>query len=467
MGQVRAGAKPVGTLEVGVHTSYKYRLYPSPAAAALMARYAAAERVIYNRAVRHQRELWALAARRRQLGGRMAWPDVALTYRDVSVWAASEAPWLAGIPGRVRFAALEIARRALVDSRRVADRAAPRFRRRFGGTDGFAWAAVLAGGELRKVSGRWWEVRLPTCRGTEALWARVRVDADRQPPPDAHRRGKLLRITCDAAGTWWLSITTRTPAQPAAPPASCGIDLGVVHTLTLADHTGRVLHLDAPRLLTEAEKGRLVRLQRATARAQRANPCPQRPCPHTGGGCWRTSARHHERRRQIAVLRRLERRRAGDWIERVTTHIADRYQLVGVEDLHIGAMTASASGTVEAPGRNVAAKRALNRSILQQRWGIILRRLDEKVTARGGHVVRVRAANTSRRCFACGHTAAANRKTQAEFGCTACGHSDGADANAARNIHQLALQGHPPARGGAATEPPNAPLAATDAEARR
>ena len=349
---------------------------------------------------------------------------------------------------------------------RIADRAAPRFRRRFGGTAGFAWEAVLAGGELRKVSGRWREVRLPTCRGTEAVWARVRVDADRQPPLDAHRRGKLLRITRDAAGTWWLSMTTRTPAQPAAPSASCGIDLGVVHTLTLVDDTGRVLHLDAPQLLTEAEEGRLVRLQRATARARRTNSCPQRPCPHTDGGCWRTSARHHERRRQIAVLHRLARRRAGDWIERVTTHIADRYQLVGVEDLHIRAMTASASGTVEAPGRNVAAKRALNRSILQQRWGIILRRLDEKVTARGGDVVRVRAANTSRRCFACGHTAAANRKTQAEFRCTACGHSDGADANAARNIHQLALQGHPPARGGAATEPPSAPLGATDAEAR-
>ena len=37
----------------------------------------------------------------------------------------------------------------------------------------------------------------------------------------------------------------------------------------------------------------------------------------------------------------------------------------------------------------------------------------------------------------CGHTAAANRKTQAVCQCTACEQTNGADANGARNILAL------------------------------
>ena len=95
-----------------------------------------------------------------------------------------------------------------------------------------------------------------------------------------------------------------------------------------------------------------------------------------------------------------------------------------------------------------------------------MRRLDEKLIARGARLVTVPAPNTSRRCAECGHIAAANRKTQAQFACVACGHADGADANVARNILDLALQGHPPARGGAAAERASAPVTATDVEAR-
>ena len=461
-----AGPTPEPASAVDSHTAYKYRLYPSPEAAGLLARYAGAERAIYNRAVQRQRELREVSARSEQLDGPLPRDGGELTYRDVSEWAATEAPWLREIPGNVRGQAVRIARRALVDSFRLEDRKAPTFRPRRGGTHGFSWQAVLAVGEVRKISKRWHEVRLPTCQGAAAVWCRVRVDADRQPPAAAYRAGKVLRVTRDAAGTWWLTMNDAAEAQPTAPEASsCGLDLGVVCTLTLADDAGGVLRLNLPRLLSREESRRLRRLQQAQNRARRTIPC-RGPCGHDPGGCWKTSTRYRKRRREIAVLRRTERRRAGDWIERVTTRIADRYQLVGVENLKVRAMTASAAGTIEAPGRNVAAKRGLNRVILQQRWGTIVRRLDEKVAARGGQLVRVPAPNTSRRCHPCGHTSAANRETRAVFRCEACGHTDCADANAARNIHQLALQGHPPARGGPATERASAAVTATDVEDR-
>ena len=461
-------AAPKATKQANPPMAYKFRLYPSPAATLLMDRYAAAERTIYNLAVEYQRQLGELEAQRRRLGGRMSWPDAALDYDDVNTWAAAEAPWLRDIPGSARAQAVLITRRALLDSFLVKGREAPRFRRRHGGTNGFSWQASRAsGGDVRKISKRWHEVRLPVARGATAVWCRVRVDAGRRPPPAAYRAGKVLRITRDATGTWWLTMTAPAAPTPAAPEASsCGIDVGVANTLTLADHTGRVLHINMPHLLSSAESNRLRRLQQAQDRTRRTIPC-RGPCPHTAGGCWKTSNRYQHRRGEIASLRRRDRRRAHNWTEKVTTNIANRYRLVAVENLSVRAMTASAAGTAEAPGRNVAAKRGLNRSILQQRWATIICRLDEKITARGGQLVRVPAPNTSRRCHACAHTAAANRKTQAIFACTACGHTDGADANAAHNIHQLALQEHPPARGGPANEPASAPMAATDAEDRR
>jgi len=46
---------------------------------------------------------------------------------------------------------------------------------------------------------------------------------------------------------------------------------------------------------------------------------------------------------------------------------------------------------------------------------------------------------TSQRCFACGHTERANRKSQSEFLCCACGHTAHADVNAAKNIAWAAV----------------------------
>ncbi len=51
------------------------------------------------------------------------------------------------------------------------------------------------------------------------------------------------------------------------------------------------------------------------------------------------------------------------------------HDLIAVESLAIGAMRASACGTVEAPDRNVLAKAGLNRGKSEQAWGAELLRL--------------------------------------------------------------------------------------------
>ena len=62
------------------------------------------------------------------------------------------------------------------------------------------------------------------------------------------------------------------------------------------------------------------------------------------------------------------------------------------------------------------------------------RQLTYKEQWRGGVVVLINPANTSRICSACSHKACENRQSQAHFQCVACGHSENADLNAARNI---------------------------------
>jgi putative transposase len=78
-------------------------------------------------------------------------------------------------------------------------------------------------------------------------------------------------------------------------------------------------------------------------------------------------------------------------------------------------MTRSAVGTVEQPGRNVAAKSGLNRSILDAGWGMFLRVLAAAAESAQRELIAVDPTNTSRRCPACGHCAAGNRVTQAVF----------------------------------------------------
>ena len=136
----------------------------------------------------------------------------------------------------------------------------------------------------------------------------------------------------------------------------------------------------------------------------------------------------------VARLRAREADRVKDWVERTTTTLVRHYDLVAIEDLRVKAMCRSGRGTIEAPGRHVAAKSGLNREILARRWGLFACRLNDKATLAGVVVVKVNPANTSRRCHACGHVAAENRKSQAVFGCVACGHAAHADVNAARNI---------------------------------
>ena len=97
----------------------------------------------------------------------------------------------------------------------------------------------------------------------------------------------------------------------------------------------------------------------------------------------------------------------------------------------MAAMTATACGTVEAPGRNVAAKAGLNRSILDAGWTQFTRILVAKAESAGRPVIFVNPSSTSIDCHTCG--ARCVRPRQDTVVCPVHGELD-ADLNGARNI---------------------------------
>jgi len=80
--------------------------------------------------------------------------------------------------------------------------------------------------------------------------------------------------------------------------------------------------------------------------------------------------------------------------------------MIRVENLNIKGMARSARGTMENPGRKVAAKAGLNRGILKSGWGTLVARLEQKASRR---VEKVKAAYTSQTGNACKHLAADSR----------------------------------------------------------
>jgi putative transposase len=102
-------------------------------------------------------------------------------------------------------------------------------------------------------------------------------------------------------------------------------------------------------------------------------------------------------------------------------------------------MTASAKGTVEAPGKNVRQKAGLNRGILDNAPYERRRQLEYKASLFGSELQVVPAPFTSQMCSACGVVDKESRPgCGREFACTACGHAQHADLNAAKNIENRA-----------------------------
>lgn len=364
----------------------RFRLYPTPHQEALLSEQCGHARYVWNLGL-EQRLMW-----RRERG-----PTPGFNGQAAQLTEARKAePWLAAGSQTVQQQAL----RDLDQAWRnffagTHDR--PTWRRR-GQHEGFRIVGPQAS-RVRQDNRRWSSVLVP-----KVGWVALRRTRDL---PEA----KSYRITRDTSGRWHIAFAAVPDPIPGPGTGEVvGVDRGV--TVAAAFSTGE---LTSPGGLRPKETERLRRLQRHLARAQRG------------------SNRRAAAKRRIARIKARQADRRKDWIEKTSTDLARRFDVIHVENLNVKAMTRSARGTVAEPGRNVRQKAGLNRGILAAGWGLLLARLEHKAP---GRVVKVNPAYTSMTCHACGHCAPENRESQAVFWCRACGHQANADVNAARNIAQ-------------------------------
>ncbi|WP_331301368.1 transposase [Methylobacterium oryzae] len=388
--------------------AYRFELRPDGAQERLMSRSCVCRRYVFNR---------ALALRK----ARHAAGDKHLSYADLckilTGWKAEAATvWLKEVHSQVLQQALKDLDRAYRNFFEGRGKF-PRFKKK-GQDEAFRHPQ---GVRLDQPNGR---IYLP-----KLGWMRYRASR--------FVAGEIGQVTVSRhAGRWFVSVQTEREVEQPVHPATTlvGIDVGVVRFATLSD--GTVIE---PANAFRSAEAALAKAQRAMSRKVKFS------------ANWKKAkAKVQQIQARIARIR-------SDFLHKASTTISKNHAVVCVEDLNMQAMTASAAGTVEAPGSQVRQKAGLNKAILDQGWGEFRRQLGYKQDWRGGWLLAVPAPYTSQTCPECGHVAAENRPSQAVFRCVACGYEANADdvgsINIARAGHARLACGHTSPVGASAQEP--------------
>ena len=350
----------------------------------------------------HARVVWNLAVEQQSWWrpGRTSAPGYLEQCRQLTA-ARSGQPWLAAGSQMVQQQALRDFAQAMRNYFAGTHRK-PTWRKA-GRHEGFKIVAVKPG-HVRRLNRKQGEVFVPKAGWVRFRWSRAVPDA------------RSYRVTRDRAGRWHVAFAAIP--QPIPGPRTgdvAGIDRGVAVTLALSD--GDAFQVPAPRPVE--------RVQRRLSRARRG------------------SNRRARLRLRLARLHARNSDARKDWVEKRSTEIARRYDVIRIEDLKVANMTRSARGTVETPGRNVRQKAGLNRAILASGWALFASRLEQKAA---GRVEKVNPAYTSQTCSQCRTVDREARESQAVFRCRSCGYCGNADVNAARNIaagHAVTARGGP------------------------
>ena len=150
-------------------------------------------------------------------------------------------------------------------------------------------------------------------------------------------------------------------------------------------------------------------------------------------------------------IQRTRKRRASARVKNIRANFGHRVSakltrecapgdMIGAEALDLVAITASAKGTEEKPGKNVRAKAGMNRQMLDKSFGGLRKKIAYKAEAKGGEFITAPYAYTSQACNNCAAVDENSRKSTARFKCVHCGHEDDAQINAAKNVLAVALK---------------------------
>ena len=414
-------------------TANRYRAYPTDEQFVLIKRFGGSCRFVKN-----------LGKEQRDLAWKHGKHNVSYSVQSKEILALRNDPeygtWLSEVPAQVL-------QQALADLNRA-------YQRFFDGHAGYpewtrhtGWYSfrVPQHVELRVISPHFTEVKLQGLG-----WMKIRYHR-----PTRGSAIKSATVVLEPDGKIFVSLLTefhrRQPTKPLVEDweSAVGVDRGVKVAVAAKDGLGNADLIDRE-IWTPGERKRLRRLEQARERKKLARDKANREIAKQNKErkvrgeaplATRAKSRNQEAaERQIATLRARARRRRKDFTEQVSATLARDHRRSVFEDLHTKFMTASAKGTVEAPGKNMRQKAGLNRAILDKGWYALEHRTGEKLVRHGHLHLVVPAPGTSITCPECGHVDKESRVSQSVFVCTDCGYQAHADLNAAEVIRERGIK---------------------------
>jgi putative transposase len=361
---------------------YRYRVYPTPGQAQMLARTFGCARWVFNECIR-------IRTAAREAGEKVS--DTEVQRRAVTL--AKQHPdtaWLAEVASVALVQATQDARRAyrnwfdsLSGKRRGRKVGHPRFRRKQGRQS----IRLTRNGFSLRPNGRLYLAKIGNVR---AEWSR-----------DLPSVPSSCTVIREADGRYYVSFVVDRAETPLPPvERAIGIDLGLETFATIAATDGTVVKVENPRHLRKAER-RLARAQRALSRKQKG------------------SNRRANARVRVAVLHRKVRETRADHHHKLALALVRENQAVAVEDLAVSGL----------------ARTRLAKSIHDAGWAQFVSCLEEKAAQYGRQVVKIgRFEPTSQVCSTCGVKDGPKPLSVRTWTCAACGAVHDRDANAARNV---------------------------------
>ncbi len=357
---------------------YRYRAYPTPGQAVLLARTFGCARVVFNDALRARQDVYAA-------GERIS--DTQVQRRVVTLAKTTpQRQWLAEVASVALVQACQDARRAyqnwfdsLSGTRKGRKVGHPRFRSRKDNRQSIRLTrngfGITAGG-----------VRVAKVGDVRLVWSRVL--------PSVPSSVTVIR---EADGRYYASFVVEVADTPLPQTGNdVGIDLGLTSLAVLS--TGEVV--ENPRYLRRKARA-LARAQKSLARKTKG------------------SKRRARAVRRVAVQHRKVRDTRLDSHHKLAHRIVRDNQAIYVEDLAVCGL----------------ARTRLAKSVHDAGWSILVRLLEEKATRCHRTVVKVsRWFPSSRLCSGCGSNSGKKPLEVRTWTCAECGVTHDRDVNAARNI---------------------------------
>ncbi|KVN29237.1 transposase [Burkholderia pyrrocinia] len=356
-----------------IKRAYRFRFYPTPEQAVMLARTFGCARFVYNHMLRMRSDAWQ--QRQERVGYHET--SAALT----ALKRTPEHGWLNEVSSVPLQQALRHLQTAFANF--FVKRARyPNFRRKDGAQSAGYTASAF----------RWDGTSLKLAK----MEAPLAIRWSRRIPSGA--KVTTVTVSKDTAGRYHVSLLCDdVVCAKSAATGRVGIDFGLTDFVVLS--TGE--KIAAPNAFRKNE-ARLAKLQRRLSRKQKG------------------SANRRKARLKVARMHARTADARRDFLHKLSTRLINENQVIAIESLAI---------------RHMLKNRRLAKSIGDAGWSEFVRQLTYKAKWYGRTLIGIdRWYPSSKRCAECGHTVASLPLKVRAWDCPACGITHDRDVNAARNV---------------------------------